>query len=304
MKPRRSHLSVPGHIEKMHIKAARSTADVIILDLEDSVPIEAKEKARKQVADSIKSIDWGDKILTFRINSLDTPFAYRDLLEVCEKSGRKITSVVIPKVDHPGDVHFVSRMLDGLEMAMGFDNTIGIEASIESAIGMSLAVEIASASERLVSLVFGIADYTSSIGARLVSLSGHGEREEEIYPGHRWNFELSRIVMAAKANGLLAIDAPYGNFKDIEGLKRSCLMVTSLGCDGKWAIHPDQIEEINRIFSPSSEEIERAQRILAAAKEGEQQGLGAVAVDGRMIDQATLRLAKSLYEQAEYLKMV
>lgn len=304
MKPRRSHLSVPGHIEKMHIKAAQSSADVIILDLEDSVPIEAKEKARKQVADSIKSLDWGDKTITFRINSLDTPFAYRDLLEVCEGSGRRISSVVVPKVDHPGDVHFVSRMLDGLEMAMGFDNTIGIEASIESAVGMSLAVEIASASERLVSLVFGIADYTTSIGARLVSLSGHGEREEEIYPGHRWNFELSRMVMAAKASGLLAIDAPYGNFKDIEGLRRSCLMVTSLGCDGKWAIHPDQIEDINRIFSPSSEEIERAQRILAAAKDAEQQGRGAVAVDGRMIDQATIRLAKSLYEQAEYLKMV
>jgi len=304
MKPRRSHLSVPGHIEKMHLKASLSAADVIILDLEDSVPVEAKEKARKQVADSIRSIDWGKKTLTLRINSLDTPFAYRDLLEICESSGNFIDSVVIPKVDYPGDVHFVSRMLDGIEMAMGFDNTIGIEASIESAIGMSLAVEIASSSKRLISLVFGIADYSSSIGARLVSISGHGEREEDIYPGHRWNFELSRMVMAAKANGLLAIDAPYGNFKDIEGLRRSSLMVTSLGCDGKWAIHPDQIEEINRIFSPSSEEIDRAQRILAAAREGAQNGRGAVAIDGRMIDQATIRLAKKLYEQAEYLKMI
>jgi citrate lyase beta subunit len=154
------------------------------------------------------------------------------------------------------------------------------------------------------SLVFGIADYSASVGARLVSISGHGENEADIYPGHRWHFALSRIVMAAKANGLLAIDAPYGDFKDIEGLQQSAVMAGALGCDGKWAIHPTQLETINRVFSPSQEDIDRAVTVLQAAQAARQQLRGAIAVDGRMVDQATLRMAQRLYEQARYLGLV
>ena len=304
MKPNRSNLSVPGHVEKMHGKACQSSVDVVMLDLEDSVPVDAKETARTTVIQSLLSQDWTEKTITVRINALDTPFAYRDLLEVAEAAGQVIDAIVIPKVNNPGDVHFVSRMLDGIEMSKGFKNRIRIEASIESAEGLENVTAIAQSSDRLKTLVFGIADYSASIGARLVSISGHGEKEDELYPGHRWNFALSRMVMAAKAHGLMAIDAPYGNFKDNEGLRRSAVMASALGCDGKWAIHPAQIDIINQVFSPSQEEIDRAAKVLEAYRQAEKEGRGAVAVEGRMVDNATVTMAKQLWERAKYLKLV
>jgi citrate lyase subunit beta/citryl-CoA lyase/malyl-CoA/(S)-citramalyl-CoA lyase len=242
--------------------------------------------------------------VSIRINGLDTPYAYRDLLEIVEGAGEKVHSIVVPKVNHPGDIHFVERMLDGIEQAMQLSGTIGIEASIETAKGLAEVRAIAGAGRRVQCLVFGIADYSASVGARLVSISGHGENEAEIYPGHRWHFALSRIVMAAKANGLLAIDAPYGYFKDIEGLQQSAVMAGALGCDGKWAIHPTQLDTINRVFSPSQEDIDRAITVLQAARAARQQLRGAVAVDGRMVDQATIRMAQRLYDQARHLGLV
>ena len=297
----RSVLSVPGHLTRMHEKAAASAADVIMLDLEDSVPADAKEEARQRVRAALTAIAWGKKEVAVRINGLDTPFAYRDLLEIVEEAGAAVAAVVVPKVNHPGDIHFVARMLDGIELARGLDRPIAIEASIETAQGLAEVRAIATASPRLRSLVFGIADYAASVGARLVSLSGHGENEADIYPGHRWHFALSRMIMAAKAAGLMAIDAPYGFFKDQPGLERASTIACALGCDGKWAIHPDQLDTINRVFAPSPEDIARASAILAAAREGAGRGRGAVAVDGRMIDQATVRLATRLDEQARRL---
>ena len=195
-------------------------------------------------------------------------------------------------------------MLHGIELHRNIARPISLEASIETAEGMLHAAEIAGESDRVVTLVFGIADYSASVGARLVSISGHGEKEEELYPGHRWHFPLSRMVMAAKAQGCAAIDAPYGNFKDPDGLRRSATMSCALGCDGKWAIHPDQIDIINEVFTPSPEEIALAERVLNASKQGEMEGRGALAVDGRMVDQATVRMARQLYEQAKYLDLV
>ncbi len=302
--PRRSILSVPGHRPKMHRKARESAADVVMLDLEDSVPLDAKLAARAAVIDALNDVDWGGRTVTVRINAFDTPFGFRDLLEVAQGAGEVLSAVVLPKVDEAADIHCASRLLDGIEMERGTETATGIEATIESARGMQNITAIAAASPRLVSLVFGIADYSASIGARLVSLSGHGEAEEQIYPGHRWNFALGRVVMAAKANGLLAIDAPYGNFKDPQGLQRAAAMSCALGCDGKWAIHPGQIEIINRVFSPSVEEISRARKILDAWKAARRQGLGAAAIDGRMIDQATVRLARRLWEQARQMGLI
>ncbi len=304
MKPRRSNLSVPGHVEKMHGKAAASNADVIMLDLEDSVPIDEKDKARAQVIQSLTDLDWTKKTVTVRINSLDTPFAYRDLLEVVENAGHVLDAIVIPKVNTPGDISFADRMLDGIEMNKNLTSSIGIEASIETAEGLLKAADIAKASGRTKTFVFGIADYSASVGARLVSISGHGEKEEELYPGHRWHFTLSRMVMVAKANGCLAIDAPYGNFKDLEGLRRSTVMSCALGCDGKWAIHPGQIDIINEVFTPSQEDIDLAAKVLDANKAAAAEGRGAVAVEGRMVDQATVRMAKQLWDQANYLDLV
>jgi citrate lyase beta subunit len=287
----------------MHAKASHSNADVIMLDMEDSVPIEAKEQARAQIIHSLLDRDWSKKTVTVRINGLDTQFAYRDLLEVMENAGHIVDAVVIPKVNSPGDISFTDRMLDGIEMYKGF-SSIGIEASIETAQGLLRSADIARESDRLQTLVFGIADYSASVGARLVSISGHGEKEEDLYPGHRWHFALSRLVMVAKANDCLAIDAPYGNFRDMEGLRRSAVMSCALGCDGKWAIHPDQIDIINEVFTPSQKDIELAAKVLEANAKAAAEGKGAVAVEGRMVDQATVRMAKKLWEQAKYLQLV
>jgi malyl-CoA/(S)-citramalyl-CoA lyase len=302
-KLRRSILSVPGHRPNMHQKAVVSAADVVMLDLEDSVPIEEKESARKAVVASLKDLDWGQKIVTVRINAIDTPFAYRDLLAVVELAGNHIDTVVVPKIDHPGDIHFVSRMLDGIEGQYGYNKRIGIEANIESAKGLAAIDDIAAASRRIETLVFGIADYSASIGARLVSLSGHGENEGTLYPGHRWHFVMSRIVMTAKAYGLSAIDAAYGNFKDLNGLKTAATQACALGFDGKWAIHPGQIDTINQVFAPTAQEIARAKSVIKAYNEAKAAGLGAVAVEGRMVDAATLRMAQQLFEQAKALKL-
>jgi malyl-CoA/(S)-citramalyl-CoA lyase len=304
MKPRRSILSVPGHVEKMHPKARQSRADVVMLDLEDSVPPEAKETARTAVVNALRTIDWGAKIVTARINALDTPFGYRDLLVLAEEAGERLDAVVIPKVDDRADIHFADKMLTGIEMAKGLSARIGLEAIIESARGLANVGEIAAASGRLATLIFGVADYSASIGARLASISGHGEKEEELYPGHRWHFAMSRLVMAAKAHGLMAIDAPYGNFKDTSGLRRAAVMAAALGCDGKWAIHPEQLDTINAVFTPAPADIERARRVIAAYTEAQAAGRGAVSVDGRMVDRASLRLAQQLWEQARHLKLV
>ncbi len=304
MTPRRSILSVPGHVAKMHAKALVSTADIVMLDLEDSVPPDAKKNARHQVIQTLKSSAARQRPLAVRINALDTPFGYRDILEVVEAAGDRVDTVVVPKVNTAGDIYFVDRFLDGIERHEGFDRPIGIEASIETAEGLAAVKTIATASRRIRTLVFGIADYAASVGARLVSLSGHGEREEEVYPGHRWHHALSRIIMTAKANDLMAIDAPYGNFKDEAGLARAAGMACALGCDGKWAIHPSQIDVINRVFTPSPEDVDRARRIIEADDAARSQGRGAVAVDGRMVDQATVRLARRLEAQARRLGLL
>ena len=300
----RTILSVPGHVQKMHAKALGSAADNVMLDLEDSVPVDKKIDARKQVIETLRSADWGNKTVTVRCNGLDTPFAYGDLIDIVVNAGQKLDAVVIPKVNHPGDIHFVQRLLDGVEMDRQPDANIGIEASIESAKGLENVSAIASAGDRLVSLVFGIADYSASIGARLISISGHGEAEAEIYPGHRWHYPMSRIIMAARAHGLQAIDAPYGNFKDPEGLQIAAKMTNALGYDGKWVIHPSQIDIINAAFSPTSEEIDRALTVEAAYRSAVDKGRGAVSVDGRLVDQATIRMARQLCDQAKRLGLL
>ncbi len=301
MKPRRSNLSVPGHVAKMHSKAAECAADVVMLDLEDSVPVDQKEQARTQVINSLQHFDWTGKTVTVRINSLDTPFGYRDLLEVAEGAGECIDAIVIPKVNTASDVHFADHMLNGIEMYKGFTGTIGLEASIETAQGLMNSADIAASSPRIISLVFGIADYSASVGAKLISISGHGEKEEDLYPGHRWHYPLSKMIMAAKANGAMAIDAPYGNFKDLEGLRKAAIMTCALGCNGKWAIHPTQIDVINEVFTPAAEDIALAQKVLKANEEALVSGKGAIAVEGRMVDQATVRMARQLCAFAEHL---
>lgn len=275
----------------MHLKAAASGADVIMLDLEDSVPFAQKSSARLQVVESLNSLDWGNKFLSIRINRPGERFAYRDIVEIIPFCSDKLNSIVIPKVSSPADIHFVEKLLTSLEDEYSLKNRLLLEPSIEDALGLENVSQIAAASDRNITLVFGIADFSSSIGAKFISISGHGENEDS-YPGHRWQYVLSRMVVAAKAKNLAVIDAPYGNFSDPQGLRKSAELAAALGVDGKWAIHPSQIEIINAVFSPSPQEIERAKKVLDAYEIALKEVKGAVELEGRMIDNATIRLAK------------
>ncbi|MCX7823273.1 MAG: CoA ester lyase [Syntrophobacterales bacterium] len=302
-KLRRCVLSVPGNRENMLRKAKGIAVDFIMLDLEDSVPMEEKEKARQMVAELLsEGGEWSSLSRSVRINPMDSPYAYRDLIGVFERAGEFIDTVVIPKVNHPCEVRAVDYILTQIEEAMGFSpGKIGIEASIETAEGLLRVEEIAFSSERLESLVFGIADYAASVGALVKGVSGHGD-SEDFYPGHRWHFPLSRMIMAAKAAGIAAIDAPYGNYKDPEGLRLSCLLSAALGCDGKWAIHPDQVAIIEEVFSPGEEDIERSKRIIEAYELSKKEKRGSLAFEGKMVDGASLRIARRICTFAEIMK--
>jgi citrate lyase beta subunit len=274
---------------------------MIMLDLEDSVPVEEKEAARKGVIDALKEGDWTGKVRAYRINGMDTPFAYRDIIDVVEAAGPNLDVIVVPKVNDASEIKAIDYLLTQIEMHKGFKNRIGLEASIETATGMLNAGEIAMSSPRLEALVFGVADYGASLGMRSKGLSGHGENEE-FYPGHRWHFPLSHMAMAAKAAGLAAIDAPYGDYKDPEGLRRSCVLSASLGFDGKWVIHPGQVEVVNEVYSPSAEDLERCLRIVHAYHEAQQQGCGSLALDGKMVDAASIRVAEVTCTQWEAIE--
>ncbi len=295
---RRSILSVPANREKMVRKALSLPADVIMLDLEDSVPVDEKEKARQAVVEALTASGWDGRVRAYRINDMGTPFAYRDLVDVVEKAGPYLDVIVVPKVNEPAEIKAIDYWLTQMERRFGFANRIGLEASIETAEGMLRVGEIAMSSPRLEALVFGIADYGASLGMPGGGISGHGDAEEDT-AGLRWLFPLSRMVMAAKAAGLAAIDAPFGDFRDPKGLARSCALSRSLGYDGKWAIHPDQLEVINGVFTPSEEDVARSRRIVEAYETARARGEGSVALDGKMVDAASVRVAQVTVRVAE-----
>ncbi|MCC5846521.1 MAG: CoA ester lyase [Verrucomicrobia bacterium] len=300
MQRRRSILSVPGHRETMHQKAAQCAADVIMLDLEDSCPPDEKAGGRATIVNSLANLDWGDKTLTLRVNPVDTPYALRDLLEIIPAAGNQLDTVVIPKVESAADIHFVDRLLTSLETEAGFDRPIGIEAIIESAKALRDADAIAAASPRLRCLVFGIADYSASINMPLTSVSGHGENDG-VYPGDPLHFVYARLIMCGKAAGLQVIDAPHGNFRDPEATRIAALRSRALGFDGKWAIHPAQIDILNQIFSPDEDEIARARQVIETWEQAKTEKKGAAAIGGSMIDQASLRMARDVLARAGLL---
>lgn len=295
---RRSILSVPGHRANMHVKAAAAAMDVMMLDLEDSCPLDEKAGARAVLVESLQSLDWGSRTLTLRINPVDTAFALRDLVEMIPNVGHRLDTVVVPKVESAGDIAFVDRALSALEAEAGITTPIGIEAIIESAKALRDADAIAAASPRMRCLVFGIADYSASIQMPLTSVSGHGEADG-VYPGDPLHFVYSRLIMCGKAAGLQVIDAPYGNFRDCEGLVKAARRSRALGFDGKWAIHPDQVEVLNATFAPDEEEVGRARQVIEAYEAAQKEGRGAASIGGSMIDQASLRMARDVMERAE-----
>ncbi|HXZ01985.1 MAG TPA: CoA ester lyase [Stellaceae bacterium] len=305
----RSELAVPGSQPQFFDKAAKGPADIVFLDLEDAVAPDEKEKARKNIIEGLNTLDWRGKTLSVRINGLDTHYMYRDVVDVVEQAGDKLHLIMIPKVGTAADIYALDMLVTQIETAKGFKNRIGFELIIETALGMQNVHAIAGASKRIESLHFGVADYAASTRARTTNIGGANpdyailtDKDEqgrrEIHWGDMWHYALARMVVAARANGIRPIDGPFGDFSDVEGYKAAGRRAAALGCEGKWAIHPSQVALANETFTPSAKEVERARRILAAMEQAAREGRGAVALDGRLIDIASIRQAEALVKKA------
>lgn len=292
MRPRRTCHAVPGSSERFLAKAPTLDADEVFLDLEDAVAQSEKENARRLVVEALKH-DFGGKTVVVRVNGTDTPHYYRDLIDVVEQAGARLDAIMLPKVRTPGDVEMTDKLLTQIELAKGLhQGGIGIEAQIEDATGLLACEAIAAASPRMETLIFGPGDYSASVGIPVTTIGGAPEH----YPGDHLNYVFSRLVVAARAAGIQAIDGPYAAFDDDDGLKERARLARALGMDGKWTIHPRQIAIVNEVFTPAREEWERAEALLAAYREATEAGRGAAMHDGEMIDEANRRMAERLAE--------
>jgi len=308
----RSELAVPGSNPHMMEKAAASAADAVFLDLEDAVAPDDKVQARKNVIEALNDLDWSGKNISIRINGLDTHYCYRDIVDVVEQAGDKLDSILVPKVGVPSELDYVALMLSQIEAAKGFEQ-ISLTALIETALGMANVEAIAQSNpERLEALHFGVADYAASTQARTTNMGGanpaytllthpDAEGNREYHWGDQWHFAMSRMVVACRAYGLRPIDGPFGDFEDKEGYLSVARSDAALGFEGKWAIHPSQIELANEVFSPAKEDVERAQQILDAMKQAAAEGKGAVSLNGKMIDAASIRQAQVMVDKAEQI---
>lgn len=305
----RSELAVPGSNYRFLEKAAQSPADVVFLDLEDAVAPDDKAAARKNIIKALSELDWGKRTVSVRINGLDTHYMYRDVIEIVEQAGERLDLIMIPKVGTAADVYAVDMLVSQVEAAIGRKKRIGFELIIETALGMANIDAIAGASPRNESLHFGVADYAASTQARTTGIGGPNPMygvltdpdaagERAYHWGDMWHYAIARLVIAARANGLRALDGPFGDIKDVEGYKAQARRSAALGCEGKWAIHPTQIDLANELYAPSAEEVEKANRILAAMAQAQKEGRGAVTLDGRLIDIASIRQAENMVRKA------
>ncbi len=310
----RSELAVPGSQPQLFEKAAQSEVDVIFLDLEDAVAPDDKQTARKNIIAALNDIEWNNSSLSVRINGLDTHYMYRDLVDVLEQAGTRLDMIMIPKVGTAADVYALDMLVTQIETAMGAKKPIGFELIIETALGMQNVNEIAAASERNESLHFGVADYAASTRARTTTIGGvnrdysvltdprDDDGTRQTHWADMWHHPISKMVIAARANGLRPIDGPFGDFNDADGYIAAAKRAAAIGCEGKWAIHPSQIGFANQVMSPDKAEVERAKRILAAMEQAAVEGRGAVSLDGRLIDYASIRQAEVLVEKAEQIE--
>src|ERR1051325_6329149 len=297
MRLRRSELSTPGSSEKMIAKAAASAADLVFLDLEDSVAPKEKAPARAKVVHALKTLDWGKKTRAVRINNLETEYAYQDVIEVVEGAREHLDLLIVPKIKSAKDVWWVDVLLTQIETRLRMTKRIGIEVLIEEVEAMINAEEIARASSRLEALIFGPGDYSASQGVDSRNI-GEGN---DAYPGDLGHYARNKVIIAARAAGIDMLDGPFAALKDPEGVRRECIRARPLGAVGKWAIHPSQIEIANDAFSPTREQVERARKLSAAYAEAEAAGLGAVAVDGTMVDIASIRILRNTLKRAELI---
>ena len=305
----RSELAVPGSNPGMFEKAARCAADIVFLDLEDAVAPDDKEQARRNIIQALNEIEWGSKTMMLRINGLDTHYMYRDVVDVVEACPR-LDMILIPKVGVPQDVYAVDVLVTQIEAAKRRDKRIGFEVLIETALGMANVEAIAQSSRRLEAMSFGVADYAASTRARTTVIGGvhrdSGVLTDRDEQGNRqyfwtdpWHAAQTRMMVACRAYGLRPIDGPFGDFGDPDGYVAAANRAAVLGYEGKWAIHPSQIEPANRVFTPSPAEIAKARRIMEAMAQAAREGKGAVSLDGRLIDIASIRMAEALLAKAD-----
>ena len=307
----RSELAVPGSNPAMFEKAAKSAADIIFLDVEDAVAPDDKAQARKNIIQGLNDIDWGRKTMMVRINGLDTHYMYRDVVDIVEACPR-LDMILIPKVGTPADVYAIDMMVTQIETAMGRTKRIGFEVLIETALGMANVEAIAQSSKRLEAMSFGVADYAASTRARTTVIGGVNkdsgvltDRDEdgnrEYFWTDPWHAAQTSMMVACRAYGLRPIDGPFGDFSDTDGYLAAANRAAVLGYEGKWAIHPSQIELANQVYTPSEAEVTRARRIMQAMDEAAKAGKGAVSLDGRMIDIASIRMAEALLAKADQI---
>jgi len=280
-------------------RGSLSKADLFFLDLEDAVAPDSKGDARKNVVRAVKELDWQGRPTFYRMNSLDTPYFYRDVIEIVEEAGDRLDLILVPKVERPEDLAALDTLLTSVELNTGLEkNKVKLEAQIETALGLTNIDAIARATPRLEALHFGPGDYAASIRMPQISI-GTMDEWDEAYPGHRFHYAMHRIVVAVRANALRAIDGPVADYRDEEGLRKSCLRARSLGFDGKWCIHPEQVEIVNEVFSPAEGEIEWAKKVVSAYEEANAAESGAISVNGQMIDAASIRMAQNTLDLAE-----
>ncbi|MGH7838757.1 MAG: HpcH/HpaI aldolase/citrate lyase family protein, partial [Candidatus Binataceae bacterium] len=295
---RRCELSTPGSNEKMIEKGLGSNADVVFLDLEDAVAPNQKVEARGKVIRALKTLDWGRKTRAVRMNNLETEYAYQDVIEVAEQAGEQLDVIIIPKVKAARDIFWVDTLLTQIEARLKRKRKIALECLIEEVEALINVEEIARSSPRLEAIIFGPGDFSASQGVRMGKTIGGSITT---YPGDIWHYARSKIVVAARAAGIDAIDGPYADFKNPDGYREEAMRSATMGFAGKWAIHPSQIELANEMFSPSQEEIERARQLETAYAKAEAEGLGAVTFDGVMIDAASVRIIRNVIAKANLI---
>ncbi|MDA0222245.1 MAG: CoA ester lyase [Rhodobacterales bacterium] len=305
-RPNRCQLFGPASNTKLFAKMAASSADVINLDLEDSVAPSDKASARAEAIKAINDIDWGNKYLSVRINGLDSPYWYRDVIDVMEQTNGRLDQIMIPKAGCGSDIYAVDALVSGVELAKGATKRISFEAIIETAAGLAHVEEIAAASPRMQALSLGAADYAASMGMQTTGIGGTQEdyymlRGEDRYWADPWHMATVAIVAACRTHGLLPIDGPFGDFSDDEGYRAQARRSATLGMAGKWAIHPKQIALANEVFTPSEAKVTEAREILAAMEAAKARGEGATVYKGRLVDIASIKQAEVIVKQSELI---
>ena len=302
----RCQLFGPGSRPALFAKMAASAADVINLDLEDSVAPNDKDQARANIIAAINDVDWGTKTLSVRINGLDTPFWYRDVVDLLEQAGDRLDQIMIPKAGCAADIYAVDALVTAIERAKGRTKPIAFEVIIESAAGICHVEEIAGASPRLQAISLGAADFAASMGMATTGIGGTQENYYMIRDGQKywpdpWHWAQTAIVAACRTHGLLPVDGPFGDFSDPEGFRAQALRSATLGMVGKWAIHPSQIALANEVFSPSEAAVTEAREILAAMEQAKRDGAGATVYKGRLVDIASIKQAEVTLRQSDLI---